>query len=453
MKSRKNILISLICMIGISFVLLSGCSNQKEPIVKSDHYQTKTPLTMVGFVDEASKKELKIHNEKKERFTYLLNKTKINNCDHLTKGDHVKIRYVENKIKNKKGKAIEIWLINPTEIVDQAQAILNGMSLEEKVGQMFFVRTPIGSGASDAAKYQLGGYILFDRDVRPYDKVGLSNQLQTYQNNSKIKMLIGIDEEGGTVNRLSRYLAYRGAPFLSPQALFAQGGMDLILSDVKEKAELLNSLGINVNLAPVSDVSINPNDFINARAFGKDADQTADYIGKVVNAMNENHIGSVLKHFPGYGNNVDTHTGIAYDKRPYDNFLANDFKPFEAGFNARAQAVLVAHNIVDCMDPNFPASLSKNVHDILRNTLHFRGVIMTDDLDMEAIKDFIGTSSPAVFAIKAGNDLVMCSDYANQIPSVLAAIQNNEISEQQINESVHRILTWKLNINIIQGGN
>ncbi|MEG0981653.1 MAG: glycoside hydrolase family 3 N-terminal domain-containing protein [Erysipelotrichaceae bacterium] len=450
MKTRKSFRRLLMMIFTVSLLLLSGCSNNNATKKAPQDEYNKHPFTIVGFIDKVNQQELMIHNEKDKPYTFLLNKTKIHNRDQLVKGDHVKITYLENRVKNKKNKACEIWLINPIEIVDRAQSILNAMSIEEKVGQMFFVRTPVGSGASDAATYHLGGYILFDRDVRPYNKDGLRNQLQSYQDNSKIKMLIGIDEEGGSVNRLSRYLAYRGAPFLSPQALYAQGGMDLILSDAKEKAELLNSLGINVNLAPVSDVSTNPSDFINARSFGKDANQTADYIGKVVTTMNENHIGSVLKHFPGYGNNVDTHTGIAYDKRPYENFLNNDFKPFEAGFNARAQAVLVAHNIVDSMDPNYPASLSKPVHDILRNTLHFRGVIMTDDLDMEAIKDFIGTSSPAVFAIKAGNDLVMCGNYQTQIPDVLAAIQNQEISEQQINESVHRILTWKLNMNMIQ---
>jgi beta-N-acetylhexosaminidase len=233
--------------------------------------------------------------------------------------------------------------------------------------------------------------------------------------------------------------------------LYAESGLDLVASDTKEKATLLKSLGFNVNLAPVCDVSTNPADYIYARTFGKNAVETAKYVKTVVDTMNANGIGCTLKHFPGYGSNVDTHKGIAMDNRSYDSFLDSDFLPFRAGIKAGAGSVLVSHNIVKCMDPELPASLSPKVHQILRDELGFGGVIMTDDLKMDAIKEYIGDEVSAVLAIKAGNDLVVASDFDVQIPSVLVAVKNGSISEARLNESVLRILVWKLRLGVIIG--
>ena len=149
-------------------------------------------------------------------------------------------------------------------------------------------------------------------------------------------------------------------PFWSPQELYAEGGFDLIQSDTQEKCELLNSLGINLNFAPICDVSQNPEDFIYDRSFGQNAEQTAAYVHLVVQTMFQEGMGSVLKHFPGYGNNVDTHTGIAYDNRTCETFLNSDFLPFQAGIDSGANMVLVSHNVVSCMDSQTPASCGKN---------------------------------------------------------------------------------------------
>lgn len=181
----------------------------------------------------------------------------------------------------------------------------------------------------------------------------------------------------------------------------------MVVSDTIEKAALLQSLGVNVNLAPVCDVSNNPSDYIYPRTFGKDAKQTAAYVKTVVETMNGRKLGAVLKHFPGYGSNVDTHTGIATDTRPYTSFETADFLPFQAGIAAGAGGVLVSHNIVTCMDETLPASLSPAVHRVLRDTLGFNGVIMTDDLMMEAIKQYTGAQKAAVLAVRAGNDMVL----------------------------------------------
>ena len=165
--------------------------------------------------------------------------------------------------------------------------------------------------------------------------------------------------------------------------------------------------GININFAPVCDVSQDPADFIYDRTLGRDAQETSQYVAAVVETMAEEGMGSVLKHFPGYGNNVDTHTGIAVDQRPLETFEASDFLPFQAGTEAGGgkTAVLVSHNIMAAVDDTLPASLSPAVHDLLREQLGFDGVVMTDDLAMEAVAAYSADGAVAVMALEAGNDL------------------------------------------------
>lgn len=328
--------------------------------------------------------------------------------------------------------------------------LLNHMTLEEKVGQMFFVRCRNETALADIQSYHFGGYILFDNDFIGQTKGSMVNLTKSYQKAATMPMLIGVDEEGGSVIRISKFPSFRSVPFKSPQDLYKKGGLTLIKSDTKEKAQLLKSLGINVNLAPVCDVSTNPSDFIYKRSFGKNAFQTAAYVKTVVEQMNLQGIGCTLKHFPGYGNNVDTHTGIAIDKRSYKSFEESDFIPFQAGINAGSVSVLVSHNIVEAMDKKYPASLSAQVHTILRKKLNFNGVIMTDDLSMNAIKEYTSKEEAAVLAIIAGNDMVITSDFDIQIPAVLAAVKNGKITIDRIDKSIRRILTWKLSLGLIK---
>lgn len=160
-------------------------------------------------------------------------------------------------------------------------------------------------------------------------------------------------------------------------------------------------------------------------------------------------MGCVLKHFPGYGNNVDTHTGVAVDERPYETFQKEDFLPFEAGVQAGAGCVLVSHNIVTCRDGEAPASLSPEWHRVLREELGFTGCIITDDLVMDAIQEYCDASSAAVQAVQAGNDLLCCSDYETQYPAVLAAVESGELSEERIEESALRVLRWKEELGLL----
>ncbi len=326
---------------------------------------------------------------------------------------------------------------------------ISKMTTKEKVGQMFYVRCPDTDALEQINKYHIGGYILFGKDFENKTKEEVKSTIQSYQDEAKIPLLIGVDEEGGTVVRVSSNPNLRDSPFLSPKDTFANGGWDGIINDTEEKAKLLLSLGINVNMAPDCDITSDTNGFMYDRSFSDNVDDVDKFVSTVVNTSKEYHLGTVLKHFPGYGNNVDTHTGIAYDNRDYSEFTEKDFKPFITGINAGADCILVSHNIVNCMDKNYPASLSENVHQIIRNELNFDGVIMTDDLIMDAITQFTGDESAAVIAAKAGNDLLCCSSVETQYPAVLNAVKNKEIPISQINDSVKRILKWKINLGIL----
>ena len=351
----------------------------------------------------------------------------------------------EDKINDELEKSDELF----SQYYDKAEQLLNNMTLEEKVGQMFLARYP-ESGVIDEIKNETpGGYILFSRDFRNETKDSILKELTQCQNESKIKLILGVDEEGGTVVRVSSYKAFRNTKFLSPQDLWKNGGLDAILEDSTEKSNLLKSIGLNMNLAPVADVPTKRTSFMYERSFGRGAEETAIYVNRVVNRMNEDNIMSTLKHFPGYGDNIDTHTGIAIDKREYGTFQTSDFLPFKSGIEAKAPTILVSHNIVESMDKEKPASLSENVHKMLREELKFSGIIMTDDLAMDAVKGYVENGQAAVQAVLAGNDMIISSDFVQQKSEVINAINNGKIPEERINLAVRRILACKYYYGII----
>lgn len=344
----------------------------------------------------------------------------------------------------------------PEELAAQEiEDLLDSMTLEEKVGQLFFVRCPDGGAVEDVSAYHLGGYILFGRDFADKTADDVIQTIRAYQDaagaDTGIPLLIGVDEEGGTVVRVSSNPHLRSEKYASPQTLLSAGGTEALAADTADKDALLHALGINVNLAPVADVSTDPNDFIYDRTFGQDAAGNSDCVAAVVAQMAADGMGSVLKHFPGYGDNVDTHTGIAVDQRSLERFQASDFLPFSAGIAAGGgtTAVLVSHNIMTAVDDSLPASLSPAVHDLLRQELGFDGVVMTDDLAMDAVAAYAEGGAVAVMALQAGNDLVITTDYRSQIPKAIEAVKTGTLSEETIHTACRRVLQWKQNLGLL----
>lgn len=322
---------------------------------------------------------------------------------------------------------------------------LAAMTLEEKVGQLFWARVPSNHQIEDLQSYHLSGYILFGRDFEGRSLEDIKALTKGYQATAKIPLLIGSDEEGGTVTRISSILE---TPFKSPMALYHQGGMEAVLSDTKQKAELLKSVGINAGLFPVADFAREQSSFIYDRTIGQDARTTASYVQQVVEELKKSKVGSTLKHFPGYGDNGDSHTAIIQDNRSLDDLRQADFLPFQAGIDAGAGSVLVSHNILSKID-TVPSSISPKITDLLRKELHFKGVIMTDDLDMAGLANFVSQEEAAFQVIVAGNDLILGSSYQTQIPYLLKKISSGELTEERIDESVRRILTWKYDLGLL----
>ena len=333
---------------------------------------------------------------------------------------------------------------------DPVEELLTSMTLEEKVGQLFLARCPGENAEEDVSQYHLGGYILFGRDFEFKTAEEVREDVRTYQAGARVPLLIGVDEEGGTVVRVSSNFILRQERFQSPRNLFEQGGMERILEDTAEKDALLSSMGINVNFAPVADIAMNPEDFMYKRSFGQDAQATADYTAQVVAQMARDNMGSCLKHFPGYGANVDTHTEIAVDNRPLETFQQQDLLPF-ASFAAGEgkTAIMVSHNIVTCMDETMPASLSGEAHRFLREELDFDGVVMTDALDMGAVKAYAEGGNIAVTALLAGNDVLLVCDYETGIPAILEALQDGIVTEEMIDTACRRVLNWKASLGLI----
>ena len=322
---------------------------------------------------------------------------------------------------------------------------LTTMTLEEKVGQLFWARVPSNHQLEDLQSYHLSGYILFGRDFEGRSLEDMKALTKGYQATAKIPLLIGSDEEGGTVTRISSIL---DTPFQSPMALYQQGGMEAVLSETKQKAELLKSVGINAGLFPVADLARNRSSFIYDRTIGQDAQTTASYVQQVVEELKKSKVGSTLKHFPGYGDNGDSHTAIIQDNRSLDELRQADLLTFQAGIDAGADSVLVSHNILSKID-TVPSSISPKITDLLRKELHFKGVIMTDDLDMAGLADFVSQDEAAFQVIVAGNDLILGSSYQTQIPYLLKKISSGELTEERIDESVRRILTWKYDLGLL----
>ena len=326
--------------------------------------------------------------------------------------------------------------------------LIASMTLEEKVGQLFLARCPGANAIEQLQKYHLGGYILFAPDTKGQTTESLAATIAAYQEASAIPMLVAVDEEGGTVCRISNVSTLRDSKFPSPRDLYNKGGMELVLSTEAEKSQLLKELGINVNLGPVCDITTKSAAFMYKRSLGQSPELTGEFAARMCAVMNNNGIGSVLKHFPGYGNNTDTHTAVARDKRTLEELESCDLVPFATAIEAGCDAIMVSHTIVECLDKEYPASLSPAVHSYLRSNMVFGGVIVTDDLVMSAITDLYGDGEAAVLAVLAGNDLLCVTNYAVQYQAVLDAVQTGRIPMELLDIAVERILLWKYRLGL-----
>jgi beta-N-acetylhexosaminidase len=356
----------------------------------------------------------------------------------------------------------------PAGAADPVGRLLARMSLPEKVGQMFVsyvygqtATTPstsneslygVSTGAEVVAKYHLGGVIYFtwsDNLVNPPQIAELSNGLQrAAAADAGIPLQISTDQEGGVVNRIGAPLAVSpgnmaiGATFRPGDAFQA----------AKVSGTELRALGINVVDAPVVDVNTNPRNAADGpRAFGDRTGQVSVFGAAAVAGYRSAGIGTQAKHFPGLGDTtVNTDNGVAVTDETRGQILATHVPPFRAAIAAGAQSVMAAHIVAPSLDPSGrPASLSKPiVTGLLRDTLHFQGVVITDALDAAALAD-IPAAQIVLDAVDAGIDqLLMPKDVPGAIDTVLNAVAAGTISEARIDQSVRRILRMKLGLGL-----
>lgn len=323
---------------------------------------------------------------------------------------------------------------------EMASRKLQELTLDEKIGQLFLIRYDENTALNDLSKYKVSGFVFYEKDFKDKTESSVKKMINTLQNKSTIPMLTATDEEGGKIVRVSSNPNLVSKKFKSSRELYQTGGMNAIKEDTINKSKILKNLGINLNLAPVVDVSTNPSDYMYERTIGENSEITSTYAKTVITASKGTGISYTLKHFPGYGNNQDTHTTSSIDNRTYESIMTNDIPPFQAGIDAGAEAVLVSHNIVSSIDPDNEASLSPAIHNLLRNDLNFTGVIITDDISMGAISNLQDAS---VKAVLAGNNLIITSASDTSIGAIKTAINNNTISEELIDSLVLRVLAFK----------
>ena len=342
--------------------------------------------------------------------------------------------------------------LTPEQIVDK---LLANMTLQQKLGQMLMVRFNSLTYSPQLnvmiTQYHVGSVIEYQGNIE--SKAQLTSLNAQIQHNGDLPMIISIDQEGGTVDRLINL----DGPQPSASSIGATNNPNVAYQQGIKDAQYLASYGFNLNLAPVVDVNNVYNPQLYGRTYGTNPTIVTTMAAAYLNGLQ--HTGKVLgsiKHFPGLGDtSTDPHYGLPYLTRSLDSLNAVDWVPYKNLISkGNVYAVMVTHEIVKALDPSVPSSLSPKVISILRNQLGFQGVIITDGLTMQGITDYYTLGQAAVMAVEAGDDLLMDpgspNEVAQMIDGLTRAIQSGQISQQRIDDSVRRILLLKYQMGLLQ---
>jgi beta-N-acetylhexosaminidase len=323
------------------------------------------------------------------------------------------------------------------------------MTSREKIGQLFmlgFLGTSVTPDlASFIKEYKPGGVILFSRNLESLEQmVELTNDLQACSSHSPL--LISIDQEGGRVSRLPK-----GFTIFPPCNLLGRcNSTELAYAAAATIAKELRAVGINMNMAPVLDVNSNPdNPVIGDRAFGTTPDLVSELGTATVGGLQDNRVVACGKHFPGHGDtNADSHKELPVVEALRERLEAVEFPPFRHAVQRGIASMMTAHVLYRGLDPELPATLSPTIiTDLLRQELHYDGVVLTDDLEMHAIIDHYGMEDAAVRAVLAGCDvLLICKDREREIAAFEAveqAVASGAIPIERLDRSATRIARLK----------
>ncbi|WP_042478930.1 beta-N-acetylhexosaminidase [Bacillus ndiopicus] len=389
-------------------------------------------------------------------------------------GEPTEVRYFEDQTTNQ---IILVYQVNPTyqlkwilpkpteadsnpsvhhisvytKLKDEVAEMISQMTLDEKIGQMMFAGvtgTMLQQETSSLIHdFKVGGMILYANNLEtPQQSITLINDLMAANVDNRHPLFIGTDQEGGTVARLPGPLKNFPTNKIigninQPQFSFEVG---------KLLGEQLRAFGFNLDFAPVMDVNSNPNNpVIGDRSFSNNPNIVSELGIQTMKGLESKQVIPVIKHFPGHGDtSVDSHLELPKVTKSLEDLNKMELIPFKAAIENGADVVMVAHILLPKIDQKYPASMSKEIiTGILRDQIGFNGVVMTDDMTMGAITNHFDIGQAAVDAVKAGNDIILIAHSASNVTSAIeavkAAINNGEIAEDRINESVRRIIQLK----------
>lgn len=355
-----------------------------------------------------------------------------------------------------------------------AEELLDKLTTEQKVGQLFFVRPealdpnrtpeeaedPASPGVTQAdpalqntlQQYPVGGFVLFGKNLKSPDQ--LSQLMDTLSRNAAVPLLFSVEEEGGTATQVA------GRPGFSVPTLESLADIGATGDPAQAKAAgltlggYLKDLGFQLDLAPVADVHTGDGTaLLGERAFLGSPEQAAMMISAAVDGFHQGGVACTLKHFPGHGDTAqDSHYGYASSDKTWEEMRTCELYPFQAGIAAGADAVMVSHiTTPNATSDGLPASLSyEMITEKLRGELRFQRLVVTDSLAMEAITDSYSAAEASLMAFQAGADvLLMPADLGEAYDALLAAVQDGTISQERLDESVLRILQLKENYGLI----
>ncbi len=332
------------------------------------------------------------------------------------------------------------------------QEKIDTMNLEEKVGQLFMVdfrNNDDGSGMTvlsqkaveEIENYHVGGVILFAENLDTLEQT--QKLTQDMQDAAEIPLFIGIDEEGGRVSRLNKSnIPHETIPAAEEMTEPAQAE-----AAGKSIGEILAEIGVNVDFAPVADVNTNPdNPVIGNRAYSSDPNQAADMVCAFLKGLQGTGVSGTVKHFPGHGDTAaDSHKGEVFVSHDLERLKEVEFVPFAKAIENGVDFVMVGHiKTPNATSDNLPATLSAQAVKFLRKDLGYDGVAITDAMNMQAITDYYGIGESTIMAVSAGIDIVlMPGDIDEAYQALLGGVKEGRISEEQLEESVRRILSLK----------
>lgn len=346
----------------------------------------------------------------------------------------------------------------------QAVDFVAGMTLEQKIAQMFVITPealtgyPNVTAAGDTTKtcYQqkpVGGIIYMEENLLGSEQTTkmLTDMQAVAEETTGLPAFLSVDEEGGTVTRIAKNEAFGVNDVGNMSEIGASGDTSKAGQAGVTLGTYLKALGFNVDFAPVADVLTNPdNTVIGTRSFGSDPQTVADMVSAELQGLQSQGVYGVVKHFPGHGGTAgDSHEAAVTLDKGIEDLMATELVPFERAVQDGVSFVMVGHiSVPSVVGDDTPASLSQMmVSSVLREQLGYDGIVITDALNMGAVTGNYSSDQAAVLAVNAGVDmLLMPQDYEAAYNGLLAAVQEGTISEERIDESVVRIVRVKLSL-------